>query len=286
MPIKQNKKYVAKSTGRTWNTREEAIKDNARYKNDVAYRMAIKAENYGVVNPTVSYPIPFIKSKKRTLTNAGLATGAVISENMLDSIADHAQKVGLPIKTAIGLATKESTLGNWTDDRTFHTLFKEGSANYRMYKNMYNTNGAIQHINPGIAIDERELINFHDERNPYREASEYADKKSTNAVPQKEWDNDAASAMSKSTAIYIDMLNKGETYADKQAEELKNSPKTHVLDAAFSRFKNDPNTYNPGQPNYAQLVQQRANEVWGSPEVQNWYKGYRRRIESRGKLTK
>ena len=83
---KSKKVYVAKSTGKRWNTKEEAAKDNARYKNDVAYRMAVKSENYGVVNPTISYPIPFIKSKKRTLTNAGLSTGAVISENMLDSI--------------------------------------------------------------------------------------------------------------------------------------------------------------------------------------------------------
>lgn len=280
MPKK--KVYVAKSTGKRWNTKEEAAKDNARYKSDVAYRMAIKAENYGVVNPTVSYTIPFIKSKKRTLTNAGLATGAVISENMLDSIADHAQKVGLPIKTAIGLATKETTLGNWTDDGTFHTLFKKGSYNHRMNRNLYNANGTTQHINPGIAIDERELVNFHDERNPYQEAYEYADKKSTNASSQKEWNNDVGSAISKARAIYIDMLNKGEAYADKQAEELKNAPKTHVLDAAFSRFKNNPNSYNPGQPNYPQLVEQRANEVWSSPEIQSWYKQYSKRSLEEG----
>ena len=282
--VKRKRKtvYLAKSTGRVWNTKEEAARDNAKYKNDVAYRMSIKRDNYGYVSPTVSYPIPFIKSKKRTLTNAGLATGAVISENMLDSIAEHAQKVGLPIKTAIGLATKETTLGNWTDDGTFHTLFKKGSYNHRMYKNMYNANGTSQHINPGITIDERELVNFHDERNPYKEAYEYADKKSANAIPQKEYDSDIGSAISKARAIYIDMLNKGEAYADKQAEKLKNVQKTHVLDAAFSRFKNNPNSYNPGQPNYPQLVKQRANEVWRSPEIQSWY---RRSLEE-GKIKK
>ena len=281
---KPKKVYVAKSTGRRWNTREEAVRDNARYKNDIGYRLSIKAKNYGVVNPTVSYPIPFIKSKKRTLTNAGLATGAVISENMLDSIADHAQKVGLPIKTAIGLVTKETTLGNQTFDKTSHTLFKKGSYNYRMYRNMYNANGTIQHINPGIAIDERNLINFHDERNPYQEAYEYADKKSANAIPKKEWYSDIGSAMLKAEAIRTDMLNKGEAYADKQAKELKNVQKTHVLDAAFSRFKNNPNSYNPGQPNYQQLVNKRANEVWRSPEIQNWYKTYlKRSLEEGGK---
>lgn len=281
---KPKKVYVAKSTGRRWNTREEAVRDNARYKNDIEYRLGIKAKNYGVVSPTVSYPIPFIKSKKRTLTNAGLATGAVISENMLDSIAYHAQKVGLPIKTAIGLATKETTLGNGTVDGTFHTLFKKGSYNHRIYRNMYNANGTSKHINPGVAIDERNLVNFHDERNPYKEAYEYADKKSANAIPQKEWYSNIGSAMVKSRAIRINMLNKGETYADKQAKELKNVQKTHVLDAAFNRFKNNPNSYNPGQQNYKQLVNKRAEEVWRSPEIQNWYKTYRKRsLEEGGK---
>lgn len=281
---KPKKVYVAKYTGNHWNTREEAVRDNARYKNDIEYRLGIKAKNYGVVSPTISYPIPFIKSKKRTLTNAGLATGAVISENMLDSIAYHAQKVGLPIKTAIGLATKETTLGNWTNDGTFHTLFKKGSYNHRMYRNMYNANGTSQHINPGVSIDERNLVNFHDERNPYREAYEYADKKSANAIPQKEMYSNIGSAMIKARAIRNDMLNKGEAYADKQAKELKNVQKTHVLDAAFSRFKNNPNNYNPGQPNYKQLVNKRAEEVWGSPEIKNWYKTYlKRSLEEGGK---
>ena len=272
------KRYVAKSTGKSWNTKEEAIKDNARYKNDVAYRMSVKRDNYGNVNPTVSYPIPFIKSKKRTLTNAGLATGAVISENMLDSIAKYANAVGLPIKTALGLAVKETTLGNWTDDATFGKLFKKGSFNRIHYTNMYNANGVKQHINPGVAIDERELVNLHDERNPYREAEEYADKASVKGIPDKAWSDGTDLALAHNK--YIDYLTKGEAYADRQAEVIKNTPKTHVLEAAFSKFKNNPNSYNPGQPNYAELVNKRAEEVWSSPEIQEWN---RRRLENAGR---
>ena len=46
--VKQKGKtvYVAKSTGRTWDTREEAVKDNANYKKDVHYRYSIKAGRY------------------------------------------------------------------------------------------------------------------------------------------------------------------------------------------------------------------------------------------------
>ena len=281
--VKRKTVYLAKSTGKVWNTKEEAARDNARYKNDIVYRMSIKKDNYGNVNPTVSYPIPFIKSKKRTLTNAGLATGAVISENMLDSIAKYAKTSGLPVKTAIGLAVKESTLGNWTDDKTFSTLFKEGSFNRKFYKNLYNANGVKQHINPGINIDERELVNFHDERNPYREAEDYADKASVKGISDKIWNN--GKVLQQAHNKYIEYLTKGESYADRQAEVIKNAPKTHVLEAAFSKFKNSPNSYNPGQPNYVELVNKRADEVWNSPEIQNWYKTYRKRsLENGGKI--
>lgn len=281
--VKRKTVYLAKSTGKVWDTRAEAVRDNTRYKNDVEYRMSIKRDNYGNVSPTVSYSIPFIKSKKRTLTNAGFATGAVISENMLDSIAKYAKVSGLPVKTALGLAVKESTLGNWTDDKTFSTLFKEGSFNHRFYKNLYNANGVKQHINPGIDIDERELINFHDERNPYREAEHYADKASVKGIPDKAWSD--GTGIPQAHNKYIKYLTKGESYADRQAEVIKNSPKTHVLEAAFSKFKNNPNSYNPGQPNYAELVNKRADEVWNSPEIQNWYKTYRKRsLENGGKI--
>lgn len=274
--------YLAKSTGKVWDTKTEAARDNARYKNDVAYRMSIKRDNYDNVSPTVSYSIPFIKSKKRTLTNAGFATGAVISENMLDSIAKYAKASGLPVKTALGLAVKESTLGNWTDDKTFSTLFKEGSFNRRFYKNLYNANGVKQHINPGIDIDERELVNFHDERNPYEEAETYADKASVKGISDKSWNG--GKNLQQAHNKYIKYLTKGESYADRQAEVIKNAPKTHVLEAAFSKFKNNPNSYNPGQNNYVELVNKRADEVWGSPEIQNWYKTYRKRsLEEGGK---
>ena len=49
---------------------------------------------------------------------------------------------------------------------------------------------------------------------------------------------------------------------------------------AFKFYKEHPNQYNHGQPNYQQLVNKRANEVWNSPEIQSWY---RRRLENAGR---
>lgn len=45
-----------------------------------------------------------------------------------------------------------------------------------------------------------------------------------------------------------------------------------VLQGAFELYRNAPHKYNPGQKNYQQLVNKRANEVMQSPEVQQWVK--------------
>lgn len=105
-----------------------------------------------------SYPVPFIDEKRITLTNAGRATGAVLSTNLLDSIADNANRAGLPLQTALGLAVKESTLGNPTDDRS---AWKLSSGIRQAFNNKYP--GTEQHINYwGDALNEREdVINYH-----------------------------------------------------------------------------------------------------------------------------
>ena len=105
-----------------------------------------------------SYPVPFIDEKRITLTNAGRATGAVLSTNLLDSIADNADRAGFPLQTALGLAVKETTLGNPTDDRSAWNL---SSGIRREFNNKYP--GTEQHINYwGDALNEREdVINYH-----------------------------------------------------------------------------------------------------------------------------
>lgn len=104
-----------------------------------------------------SYEIPFIQEKAVTLTNAGRATGAVLSTNLLDSLADNAIRAGLPVNTAIGLAAKESTLGNPTDDRSAWNL---SSGIRKQFNGVYP--GTSQWINRGDALNEREdVINYH-----------------------------------------------------------------------------------------------------------------------------
>lgn len=255
-------KYKSKYTDNVYDKKEDAIADNNKYLSDVHYRYILKGRR---LKGAKSYRIPFIKDKRITLSNAGLATGAVLSENMLDSIAKYANAANLPVKTALGLVTKESTLGNPTDDSSVYKVLNPRAAWY--FKEL----GTGQHINPGNSINERDLVNFYkDEVNPYNASINYADRRSGDNIQK-----------------FYEYLEGGEHYADKQADKYKQQySNRNILQVAFEDYKNNPNGYNPGQHNYQQLVNKRANEVWASPEVQTWYKGYRRRLESRGSKTK
>ena len=105
---------------------------------------------------TTPYTIPFIEDKAVTLTDAGRATGARLSTNLLDSLADNAMRAGVPVRTAIGLATKESTLGNPTDDKTAWNI---SSAIREQFNGVYP--GTVQHINNGTNIVGNSLINYY-----------------------------------------------------------------------------------------------------------------------------
>jgi len=122
-----------------------------------------------------NYQIPFIEDKAVTLTNAGRATGARLSTNLLDSLADNAMRAGVPIRTAIGLATKESTLGNPTDDRTAWNL---SSRIRKQFNGVYP--GTVQHINHGVGSSGESLINYHKAKrsNPFDEDFKNNDYKS------------------------------------------------------------------------------------------------------------
>lgn len=278
------KKYKAKYSGRIYNTKEEAIKDNAKWLEDPLNRFTAKSEAY----PTYKdFKIPFIKEKRRTLTNAGLATGAVLSENMLDSIAKYAEIEGLPIKTALGLITKESTLGNPTDDKSVYKLIGKDKALF------FKRGSRGQFINnEGQDAWARALVNYNkDTWNPYEEAIKIAKKKATGSNslflkpndfgnPDNTYYKKALREYNRQKAIIDSVLIAGEKYADRQANKKKSSIVGNVLQAAFRDYKNNPNNYNSGQPNYRQLVNKRAEEVWASPEIQGWYK---RSLEKGGK---
>ncbi len=63
------------------------------------------------------YYIPYIPEKRVVISSSDKGKGmkdrgAVISTNMLDSIAKYAKKAGISFKDGVGLVAQESTLGN------------------------------------------------------------------------------------------------------------------------------------------------------------------------------
>lgn len=266
------KKYLAKLTDRVWNTKEEAIRDNATYKKDVNYRYRIKSENYK--SPLKNYNIPFIPEKKITLTNAGLATGAVLSTNLLDSIAVNAERAGLPIKTAIGLATKESTLNNPTSSVLNRAKISVNDRDVVATSKINGYSILKAHQQKGNRnVLESDLINFTSDDNPYLSTMLYLNPpfrsgRRSKITTQEEFDR---------------KLKESELYNDRRATINQAQPSKSYLQAGFELYKRNPQRYNPGQSNYQQLVDKRANEVWGSPEIQEWN---RRRLENAGKRDK
>ena len=90
----------------------------------------------------------------------------------------YADLAGLPIKTALGLAVKESTLGNPTDDKSVYKILNSER------KKFFMNSGTGQYINPGVAIHGRSLVNFYkDEDDPYIEAKAYALRKANYDEP-------------------------------------------------------------------------------------------------------
>lgn len=251
------------------------IQEIASYIRDPLSRFAYKSSHQPRYNEMT---IPFIRNKKITLSNAGLSTGAVISENLLDSIAKYAKEEKLPIKTALGLAAKESTLGNPTDDKSIYKLIGAETAKF------FKRGGGRQFINKeGNDIDARRLINYYkDTWNPYEEAIKIAKQRvlgsNSSFYRPNAWGDKNNPFYRREMEIYKrnktainKILTEGERYADRKAIDRYLSIYGNVLQAAFRDYKNNPNNYNPGQSNYSDLVNKRGDELWGSPEIQNWY---------------
>lgn len=91
----------------------------------------------------LSLTIPFIEDKKVKLTNAGDATGSVISTNLLDSVAKHAAKYGIPFEEAIGVPAYETKLGNYKPYTFLKTKEQYNKAKKDYPEGYYSDKGEI-----------------------------------------------------------------------------------------------------------------------------------------------
>lgn len=275
-PIKRQKdgyRYIPDEENGGWNR----ISDNAMSDVFAAYvvkgkdkradiRIDKKSKNFDRKFKYDETEIPFIKDKEITLTNAGLYTGAKLSTNLLDSIAKYAKISGLPLKTAVGLVAKETSLGNPTVDSSLKKLARDGFA-YQLAKAL---NGG-QHINEGKALNPKDLINFHyEEQNPYLGLKNIAYKKSVGNMG--DYGREGPFGDEDFLKRYREQLKLGENYSDNQAKKLLSNfnPNKNVLQAGFEFYKQNPRKYNYNQTNYPQLVEERGNMVYNSPEFKSW----------------
>lgn len=253
--------YKSQATGKVFKTRQEAIAENNKYKTDLGYRRNINREREveAAIRKQGNERIPYIKEKEIKLTNAGKLTGARLSTNQLDSIAKYASKAGLPIKTALGLVGQESAFGNYF-----------GYANNAKDLNTYNTQP--KEVRDKYGIPAYKIVNYE------------------NLIPERTPTNVDDFAINKRygkrsvTGFGFPTITNGkeldrlklqhESYPALQRKRSKfwRDINTPTLQLAFEHYKTSPQTYNAGNPNQQNLVNNKANDVWGSPEIQEWYR--------------
>lgn len=253
--------YKSQATGKVFKTRQEAIAENNKYKTDLGYRRNINREREveATIRKQGNERIPYIKEKEIKLTNAGKLTGARLSTNQLDSIAKYASKAGLPIKTALGLVGQESAFGNYF-----------GYANNAKDLNTYNVQP--KEVRDKYGIPAYKIVNYE------------------NLIPERTPTNVDDFAINKRygkrsvTGFGFPTITNGkeldrlklqhEAYPALQRKRSKfwRDINTPTLQLAFEHYKTSPQTYNAGNPNQQNLVNNKANDVWGSPEIQEWYR--------------
>lgn len=253
--------YKYQATGKVFKTRQEAIAENNKYKTNLGYRRTINREREfeAAKNKSGNERIPYIKEKEIKLSKAGKLTGIKLTTNQLDSIAKYANKVGLPIKTALGLVGQESAFGNYF-----------GYANNAKFLNEYHKQGEMNRDIFGIPA--YNIVNY--ERLLPNKIPTLVD---DNAINDK-YAKRGINKFGYSAVINGDELDKlkvqHEAYpglAKKRAKFWKDI-KVPTLELAFKAYKDHPNLYNAGNPNQQNLVNNKANDVWGSPEIQKWYR--------------
>lgn len=253
--------YKSQATGKVFKTRQEAIAENNKYKTNLDYRRTINREREfeAAKNKSGNERIPYIKEKEIKLSKAGKLTGIKLTTNQLDSIAKYANKVGLPIKTALGLVGQESAFGNYF-----------GYANNAKFLNEYHKQGEMNRDIFGIPA--YNIVNY--ERLLPNKIPTLVD---DNAINDK-YAKRGINKFGYSAVINGDELDKlkvqHEAYPGlaKKRAKFRKDIKVPTLELAFKAYKDHPNLYNAGNPNQQNLVNNKANDVWGSPEIQKWYR--------------
>lgn len=270
----RNGKYITPNQLKFYNFYDESIKGNrALYTTyngtpNGATEVYIPTLNYLYREHSRKYGEKIEESNKQefksnnkfiTLRTKGKMNLATIPTNLLDTIAVNAGRAGVDVKTGLGLVGKESTFGGYSLPLNNTPVNVKYHPSGLVNNHEYYTNPEIDYLNS---------LNG---------------KYNKNISPGEQlviMEKQAASDMKYGTI-----------------KERTPHYNQYVMADAFERYGKNPKGYNPGQSNYTSMVTNIGNEVWGYKPIQYWYntegvnyynKGReeRRRLESRGKLTK
>ena len=217
------------------------------------------------------YAIPYDPNRVITInidknSPTARAKGAVISESLLDSIAENARRANIPFRDAIGIVSRESMLGTAT---TGNGSRVPGESPYKWMPLL------IDNINQ----KNRDYKSIQELNNNYKQDNKYY---SPTALT-----SDWKQFMENADAPFAQFVYTGkgkkkpfdQQYADVNfggAVNLynKESPKEmSPLQHAFLRYKKNPTKYNPGDNTYPSKVESAGNElVLYSPEIRNYMK--------------
>lgn len=215
--------------------------------------------------------IPFIPSKSVVLTNAGkVASGAKISTNVLDSLARYGALAGVSPVDALGIPTRETSLGLYPGAFLF-------SPN-PFLPEAHTFHGQNKLVDEGVVSPAEILNNDKFYTSPYNDAIAWAGR--TVGGVGSAGDSRVRYNRSPVTDPEMDAaLAKSRAYSDRLARKIDMNE--HPLLHGFRLFRD--RKFNTGEPGYEDHVRTDGEAVFKSPEVQkwwvsegkNWYKGTR-----------
>lgn len=275
----KNPKELSKLLDKYWSSIENNISIPAYFKQNIKqdiehykkypYASSLitrdRIDNNKKTEKDESLRIPVDYDKIITLTNAGKSTGTTVSKNMLDTLAYRGGRAQADIIRILGVPAQETSLGKF-EGTTYMTpsQIKQDDEYYEIDRSENASNFIRKRgVNP------TELVNNH-----FYYASS-ADQEALGAISRKTgvgYDTSGGNVVA--NIGYNEITPEVEKEAkktwrytsNKRAKENKN---VHPLEQAYELDKTG--NYNLGISNHNELVQKRGEELWLSPEIQQWW---------------
>lgn len=253
--IEHYKKYPYASSLITRNR----IDDNKKYENDKKLR------------------IPADYNKMITLSKAGKSTGITVTKNMLDSLAYRGGRAQADTVRVLGVPAQETGLGKF--EGTTYMTPRQIIQDDEYYK-LDRSENPSYFIREG-GVNPTELMNNH-----YYYASS-ADQEALGAIFRKTGaGHDTSNGNVMANIGYNEITPEVEEEAKKTwryttNKRAKENLDVHPLEQAYELDKTG--NYNLGISNHNALVQKRGEELWNSPEIQQWWKESGKQWYNKGK---